>query len=174
MHLSIILVINQLNAEVCALSWLITKITVINICVPQNAKNFLANWATTSFSRATLFRELYCEVCSNLRYPMLATPHSKQSSIIVMISCEIMNDEQKGSHLVEQHLKHKTLQGNVTHKTWALRKETIMHGHDRHNTTTIIHNMSTTCFGQYYFWPSSGWIQLLEKTTQYVIWYSII
>ena len=32
-------------------------------------------------------------------------------------------------------------------------KETIMHGHDRHNTSilTIIHNMSTTCFGQYYF-----------------------
>jgi len=26
-------------------------------------------------------------------------------------------------------------------------KETIMHGHDRHNTTipSIIHNMSTTC-----------------------------
>jgi hypothetical protein len=23
---------------------------------------------------------------------------------------------------------------------------------------SIIHNMSTTCFGQYYFWPSSGWI----------------
>jgi len=44
-----------------------------------------------------------------------------------------------------------------------------MHGHDRHNTTilSIIHNMPTTCFGQYYFWPSSGWIQLSEKTTQY-------
>jgi hypothetical protein len=30
------------------------------------------------------------------------------------------------------------------------RKETNMHGHDRHNTTilSIIHNMSTTCFGQ--------------------------
>jgi len=29
--------------------------------------------------------------------------------------------------------------------------ETIMHGHDRHNATTlsIIHNKSTTCFGQY-------------------------
>jgi len=37
-------------------------------------------------------------------------------------------------------------------------KETIMHGHDRHNTTLlpIIHKMSNTCFGQYYFWPSSG------------------
>ena len=47
-------------------------------------------------------------------------------------------------------------------------KQTIMHGHDRLNTTilTIIHNMSTTCFGQYYFWPSSGSIQLSEKTTQ--------
>jgi len=41
-----------------------------------------------------------------------------------------------------------------------------MHGHGRHNTTvlSIIHHMSTTCFGQYYFWPSSGWIQLSEKT----------
>jgi len=50
-----------------------------------------------------------------------------------------------------------------------IRKETIMHGHDRHNTTilSIIHTMSTTSFGQYYFWPSSGWIQLSEKTTQY-------
>jgi len=50
-----------------------------------------------------------------------------------------------------------------------------MHGHDRHNTTilSVIRNMSTTCFGQYYFWPSSGWIQLSEKTTQYIIWYSI-
>jgi len=55
-------------------------------------------------------------------------------------------------------------------------KERNMHGHDRHNTTilSIIRNMSTACFGQYYFWPSSGWIQLSEKTTQYVIWYSII
>ena len=54
-------------------------------------------------------------------------------------------------------------------------KETIMHGHDRHNRTilSIIRNMSTTCFGQYYFWPSSGWTQLSEKTTQYIIWYSI-
>jgi len=50
-----------------------------------------------------------------------------------------------------------------------------MHGHDRHNTTilSVIHNISTTCFGQYYFWPSSGWIQLSEKTTQYIIRYSI-
>ena len=81
-------------------------------------------------------------------------------------------------------------------------KETIVHGHDHHNTTILsnvhniffnilltvhlsifilvinqlinwlitkinIHNMSTTCFGQYYFCPSSGWIQLSEKTTQY-------
>ena len=23
----------------------------------------------------------------------------------------------------------------------------------------FIHIMSTTCFGQYYFWPSSGWVQ---------------
>ena len=46
-----------------------------------------------------------------------------------------------------------------------------MHGHDRRNTTisSIIHNLPTTCFGQYYFWPSSGWIQLLEKTTRYII-----
>jgi len=53
-------------------------------------------------------------------------------------------------------------------------KETIMHGHDSHNTTivSIIHNMSTTCFDQYYFWPSSGWRQLSEKTTHYIIWYS--
>ena len=44
-----------------------------------------------------------------------------------------------------------------------------MHGHDRHNTTilTITRNMPTTCFDQYYFWPSSAWIQLSEKTTQY-------
>jgi len=56
-----------------------------------------------------------------------------------------------------------------------LLKETIMHEHDRHNTTllSIIHNISTTCFGQYYFWPSSCWIQLSEETTQYIIWYSI-
>jgi len=51
------------------------------------------------------------------------------------------------------------------------RQETIMHGHDRHNTTalSIMHNMSITCFDQYYFRPSSGWIQLSEKTTQYII-----
>jgi len=50
-----------------------------------------------------------------------------------------------------------------------------MHGYDRHNTTilSVIHNISTTCFGQYYFWPSSDWIQLLEKTTLYIIGYSI-
>ena len=50
-----------------------------------------------------------------------------------------------------------------------------MHGHDHHNTTilSVIHNMSTACFGQYYFWLSSAWIQLSEKTTQYIIWYSI-
>jgi len=71
--------------------------TAINLCVPQNAKNFLANWATTSFSRAVLLHELYCEIRSNLRYPMLATPHSKQSSITAIIACEIMNDKQKGS-----------------------------------------------------------------------------
>ena len=54
-------------------------------------------------------------------------------------------------------------------------KEKIMHWYDRHNTTmlSIKHNISTTCFGQYYFWPSSGWIKLSEKTTQYIIWYSI-
>jgi len=35
-------------------------------------------------------------------------------------------------------------------------KETIIHGHDRHNTTTlsIIHKMSPTCFGEYYLYPS--------------------
>ena len=46
-----------------------------------------------------------------------------------------------------------------------------MHGHDRQNTTvlSIIHNMSTICFGQYNFWPSSGWIELSEETAQYVI-----
>jgi len=44
-----------------------------------------------------------------------------------------------------------------------------MHGHDRHSTTvlSITRNMSTTCFGKHYFLPSSGWIQLSEKTTQY-------
>jgi len=54
-------------------------------------------------------------------------------------------------------------------------KEIIMHGRDRHTTTilSIIDNMSTTCFGQYYFWPSSGWMKLSEKTTRYIIWYSI-
>jgi len=54
-------------------------------------------------------------------------------------------------------------------------KETIMDGHDGHNTTilSIKHNISTTCIGQYYFWPSSGWIQLSEKTTQYIIRYSM-
>jgi len=110
------------------------------------------SWLTEQPLASQGLHELYCEVCSNLRYPMLATPHSKQSSITAIISCEIMNDEQKGIHLVEQHLMHQTLQGNVTHKTWALRKETIMHGHDRHNTTilSIIHNMSSTFFGQYY------------------------
>jgi hypothetical protein len=47
----------------------------------------------------------------------------------------------------------------------SLHKETIMHGHGRHNTAIlpIIHNTSITCFGQYCFWPSSGWIQLPEK-----------
>jgi len=56
-----------------------------------------------------------------------------------------------------------------------LYKEIIMHGHDRHNTTilSIIHNMPTTYFGQYYFWPSSGWIKLSEKNAQYIIWYSM-
>jgi len=50
-----------------------------------------------------------------------------------------------------------------------------MHGHDRHNTTisSITHNISTTCFGQYYFWPSLGCIQLSEKTTQYIIRYGV-
>ena len=50
-------------------------------------------------------------------------------------------------------------------KVWDLtnrfeHKETFMRGHDSHNTTvlSIIHNMSTTCFGEYYFWPLSGWI----------------
>jgi len=30
-------------------------------------------------------------------------------------------------------------------------KETIMHGHDRHNTSvlSVVHDVSTTCFGQY-------------------------
>jgi len=47
-----------------------------------------------------------------------------------------------------------------------------MHGHDHYNTTilSVIHNMSTTCFGQYQFWPSLDWMQLLEKTTQYIGW----
>ena len=50
-----------------------------------------------------------------------------------------------------------------------------MHGHDRHNTTifSVIYNMLSTSFGQYYFWPSSCWIQLSEKTTLYTTWYSI-
>jgi len=34
--------------------------------------------------------------------------------------------------------------------------------------------MSTTCFGQYYLWPSSGWVQLSEKTTQYIKRYDIM
>ena len=39
-----------------------------------------------------------------------------------------------------------------------------MHGHDLHNTIilSIVHNMSTTCFGQFCFCPSSVWIQLLN------------
>jgi len=51
-----------------------------------------------------------------------------------------------------------------------------MHGLGRHNTTllSIIHNMSTTCFGQYYFWPSSGWIHLSERTTQYTVLFEMI
>jgi len=54
-------------------------------------------------------------------------------------------------------------------------KEKIMHGHDRHNRTvlSVKHKMSTTCFGQYYFLPS-GWIQLSEKTTQYIYIYIYI
>ena len=48
-----------------------------------------------------------------------------------------------------------------------------MHGHGSHNTPilSIIHNMSTTCFGQCCFWPSSGWIQLSKKTTQDITWH---
>ena len=44
-----------------------------------------------------------------------------------------------------------------------------MHAHDRRSTTILstIHNMSATCFGQYYFWPSSGWIQLWENPEAY-------
>ena len=55
-------------------------------------------------------------------------------------------------------------------------KETIVHGHDRHNTTvlSIIHNMLTTCFGQYYFWPSSGWIKLPEKTNLLTPWCRVL
>ena len=58
--------------------------------------------------------------------------------------------------------------------TSSFHKETIMCGHDHHNTTilSIIHSTSTTCFSQHYFWLSSGWIQLSEKTTQYMKWYS--
>jgi len=50
-----------------------------------------------------------------------------------------------------------------------------MHGCDHHNTTmlSVIHNMSTICFGQYCFWPSSGWIQLSEKTT-YLLTHSMV
>ena len=45
---------------------------------------------------------------------------------------------------------------------------------DRHNTTnlSIIYKLSITCFSQYIFWPSLSWIQLLEKTTQYMIQYN--
>jgi len=59
----------------------------------------------------------------------------------------------------------------VTEYIGLLHKETIMHRHDRHNTTilSVIHNISTTCSGQYYFWPLLGWIQLSEKSTQYII-----
>jgi len=63
-----------------------------------------------------------------------------------------------------QHTNHYIIQNQYFNH-----KETIIHGHDHPNATilSVIHNMSTTCFGQYYFWPSSGWIQLSEKTTQY-------
>jgi len=51
-----------------------------------------------------------------------------------------------------------------------------MHRHNRHNRTilSIIHNMSTACFGQYYFWPSSGWIQLSETSSNNGELYEII
>jgi len=44
-----------------------------------------------------------------------------------------------------------------------------MRGHGRHNITilSIIH--INYMFGQYCFWPASGWIQLSEKTTQYIM-----
>jgi hypothetical protein len=35
--------------------------------------------------------ELYCEICLKFYYPMLSTPHSKQSSTTVLISREIVN-----------------------------------------------------------------------------------
>jgi len=40
----------------------------------------------------------------------------------------------------------------VTEYIGLLHKETIMHRHDHHNTTilSVIHNISTTCSGQYY------------------------
>jgi len=63
-------------------------------------------------------------------------------------------------------LSHVQLQGVTCPLCWLKHKETIMHGHDHHNTTimSVIHNMSTT-----FFWPSSGWIHLSEKATQYII-----
>jgi len=49
-----------------------------------------------------------------------------------------------------------------------------MYGHDRHNTTvlSIIHNMSTTCFGQKYFWPSSG-SPVLTPTLMIILYHII-
>jgi len=83
----------------------------------------------------------------------------------------------EGRYVGNRSKKHQwdTVEKTGSQKSVSCNKETVMHGHNRHNTTmlSIIHNMSTTCFGQYYFWPSSGWIQLSEKTTQCIIWYSI-
>ena len=60
----------------------------------------------------------------------------------------------KNPHLHLRHLKATLLwQDSLKILKESIHKETIMHGHDRHNTTilSVIHNMSTTCFGQYYF-----------------------
>ena len=43
-------------------------------------------------------------------------------------------------------------------------KETIMHRHSSHNTNifVIIHNLSTTCFGHFWWWPN-------QKRLKYVV-----
>ena len=53
-------------------------------------------------------------------------------------------------------------------------KKTIMQGHDRHNKSvlSILHNILTEYYRQYKCSTSSVWINFLEKSIQYIIWYS--